>query len=307
MVGPPGVRFRLPAVAVLGLVGLLTAGAAILGVATSTALPASARAFAASVLAEATVPPGGLPTRGIHTLEVRWLGGWGWTPGVRGVMGLHGFYLYNEPPTTVADYIEINPPAGVRTIGTGTANGIVKFVTEKVPVSGPDEYAAWLTYSVAPTNGTFTKSELRIDSKTVWVPARTESEQAPSAGLVEVTGFRTDTVRKRDQGPVTVVVSQGRARHLLRDLDGLPRGASGACRDAEDLWSVTVRPSPHSSPSFTALGAGCDASVFVTIHGRTMPVLVDRGCVVLRDVAALVPKRARGTIAASRTCPGTPT
>ena len=222
-------------------------------------------------------------------------------------MGVHAFYLYNEPPMTVADYIQKNPPPGVRTPGTGTANGIVKFVTEKVSVSGPDEYAAWLTYSVAPTNGTFAKSELRIDSKTVWVPPRPESEQAPSAGLVEVTGFRTDTVKKVDQGPVTVVVSQERARQLLRDLNELPRGASGMCMETQHLWSVAIRPSPHSSPSFTALGVGCGARVFVTIHGRTMPVLIDRGCVVLRDVASLVPKRARGTLSAARTCSGTRT
>jgi hypothetical protein len=296
------VGFRIPATALIGAVGILAAGGAVLGVETAPSRASSAEAFAKEVLGEATVPPGGQPTAGIHTVDVRWLGGWGGTPGVQGVFGVHAFYLYDEPLTTVADYIEKHPPPGVRTTGSGTANGVVTSISETVPVSGPSEYAAWLTYSVAPTNSTLTRSELRIDAKTVWVPRRPAFEKAPGGGVVEVTGFKSGSPRAGARGAVTVVVSTDKARALIRDLNSLTLGASTFCLEAIPLWSVTIRPSPRLAPSFVARSEGCDGLVTVTMSGRREPVLSDRACLVLRDVGALLPADASSTRSAAASC-----
>jgi len=185
------VRFRISAVAVLGIAGLLSGGAAALGADSASSLPSGATAFAQAVLSEATVPPGGQLTSGIHTVEANWLAGWGPTPGTADIVGAHAFYLDDEARASVVHYIETHLPRGAILSGYGTANGLVTEVTETVALSGPDEYLAMLTYQVAPTNDTGTRSELRIDAKTVWVPP----VRSPSTAR-ETTSFGSRVIRR---------------------------------------------------------------------------------------------------------------
>jgi hypothetical protein len=297
-----GGRYRLPAVAVLSVLGLLTLGAALLGAATAAPAPSPASAFAQNVLAEATVPPGGQPTTTIDSLEGDWLTSVG-RPGVEGIVDVHSLYFYDEPPDTVASYVQTHLPPGATFAGTGTATGIAKFVTVSLPVAGPNEYMARLIYAAAPTNDTFTHSELRIDAQTVWVPDRPATERAPTGGVVEVTGFRSASPRTGSRGPVTVVVPTVRARTLVDDLNALPLGPEGGvCMEVTPLWSVTFRPSLGAAPTFVAQDVGCDGWVDVTQHGRSMPLVLDRNCTILQDVAALLPSTAQATRSAATTC-----
>lgn len=263
----------------------------------------SAPAFAQSVLAEATVPPGGQPTRGIHTLEVRWLGGWGDTPGVGGVVGAHAFYLYDEPPATVAHYIRAHPPSGAISTGYGTHDGVVTAVTETLAVSGPDEYMAALTYKVAPTNGTGTRSELRIDAKIVWVPPRLTSELATSGESAQVTGYRTSSVRSLPSGPATVTLSPSQTQRVIEAFDSLSLGPpSVGCLEGVQYFTLVIRPRSGAVPSFRATENQCGNQVYVTENGKTVTPLWDQHCALLEAVGAVVPDRATATKRAAAAC-----
>lgn len=288
---------------VLGIMGLLTVGAAVLGVATAAPEPSSREAFAEAVLAQATVPPGGQPTRGIHTLETRWLGGWGATPGTGGVVGSHAFYLYDEPPKTVIRYIVGHPAPGSVLSGYGTHDGVVTAVTETVALSGPDQYLAQLTYQVAATNGTWTKSELRIDAKTVWVPPRSSTELAQNGGGVEVTGFHTLSIPGPPRGPVTVVVTGPRAEHVIRAFDSLPLGPSSiSCLEGLEDFSLDISKHEGTPATFDATENACVNYVDVTARGKPAPALSDRSCALLVAVAAALPARAHATKSAAAAC-----
>ncbi len=285
------------------VVGLLTAGAAVLGTATAPTGPPDRQAFAETVLARATLPPGGRPTRGIRTVQVRWLGGWGATPGIPGVSDAHAFYLYDEPPRTVTRYVATHLPQGAATSGYGTHDGVVTVVTEVIPVSGPDEYMAELTYQVAPTNGAWTKSELRVDAKTVWVPPRSPKERAAAGSLVEVTGFRALSVTTPPGGPVTVVLAGRRAASIIRAFNSLPLGPSSVgCHDDLTYFVLDIDPHEGLPPAFRAVGDACASSVGVSSHGEPRPSLSDRSCVLLEAVAGALPDKARATRSAAAQC-----
>jgi hypothetical protein len=289
--------------ALLGIMGLLTVGAAVLGEATAAPEPSSPEAFAEAVLAQATVPPGGQPTGGIHTLEARWLGGWGATPGTGGVIGSHAFYLYDEPPETVIRYIVRHPAPGSVLSGYGTHDGVVAAVTETVALSGPDQYLAQLTYQVAATDGAWTKSELRIDAKTVWVPPRSPTETAQAGSVVEVTGFHTLSIPWPPGGPVTVIVTGPRAEPLIHAFDSLPLGPSStSCHEGLEYFSLDISRREGTPATFAATENACVNYVGVTARGRPAPALSDRSCALLLAVAAALPAGALATKSAAAAC-----
>ncbi len=278
-------RSRLPAVAVLGIVGLLTAGAAGLAIETAPPASSSATAFARSVLAEAAVPPGGRPTRGPHAS-----------------------YLYDEPPATVVRYVETHLPPGAILSGYGTHGtaraGVVTVVTETLPVSGPDEHMAGLTYQVAATNGPGTRSELRIDAHTVWVPPRSGSELATDGETAEVTGYRTASVTKlHPSGPVTVTLSPSRAAKLVRAFDSLPLGPSSVdCLEDVTDFSIVIHPRFGVGAPFSVTGYACGNSVGVSENRKAVPSLWDQHCALIDAVDAVLPARATATKSAEAVC-----
>lgn len=278
-------RSRPPAVAVLGVVGILAAGAAALAIETAPSAPSSATAFARSVLAEATVPPGGRPTKGPRTS-----------------------YLYDEPPATVVRYVETHLPPGAILSGYGThvsaRGGVVTVVTETLPVSGPDEHMAALAYQVVATNGPEPRSELRIDAHTVWVPPRSGSELATDGETVQVTGYKTASVtRLHPSGPVTVVLSPSRATTLIRAFDSLPLGPpSVACLEDATDFSIVIRSRLGVGAPFSVTGYACGDSVGVSENGKTGPSLWDQHCALIEAVDAALPARATATKSAEGVC-----
>ena len=296
-------RYRLPAVAVLGVVGRLSVGSALLGVAGTPAKPPDASASANGVLAEATVPPGGQPTAGIHTLEARWLGGSGTTPGTRGVRRAHAFYLYDDPPSTVIRYVERHLTPGAVITGYGTNDRVVTFVTESLPVSVPDEYAASLSYQASATNGTWTHSELRIDAKIVWVIPHPLYERAPTRGIVQVTGFRRLTFLRTPGGPVTVTLPVSRVQTLLRTFDSLPVGPGPSnCAEGLEYFTIAFRPHAGAPASLRLVEGQCPLQVAVTENGRNVAFFSDSRCALLGAVSTVLPDRAVATKRAAAEC-----
>ena len=68
------------------------------------------------------------------------------------------------------------------------------------------------------------------------------------------------------------------------------------------MFVVTVRARRGAAPTFVAKTAGCAGTVNVTLDGRPFPPVVERGCSLLRAVAAVLPGRATATLGAARTC-----
>ena len=158
-----------------------------------------------------------------------------------------------------------------------------------MPVSGPNEYSAQLAYDVAPV-GTHA-AELRVDSKTVWLPVRSTGELAPAGGIAEVTWFSRVSYAQGSSGPVTVRLSHAQATALREVLDALPLGPAADCMEDSLLYRVVFHPTSAAASSFEADGYACARSVVITAHGRTMPSLYDSGCSLLRAVIELIPAR----------------
>lgn len=264
-------RPRLPAAVLLGIVGALVAGAAVIGAEGGPSGPSSASVFAQR------------------------LGGWGDTLGVEGVVGAHAFYLYDEPRATVARYVETHLPPGAVLSGYGTNSGVVTVVTETLAVSGPNEYLAMLTYQVAATKGSGTQSELRIDAKTIWEPSRPAAERAPSDDSVQVTGYGY-FVRTLPRRPVTVVLRPTGAQPLVRAFDSLPLGPGPPeCLGDTTYFELVISPPAGGGPTFRVGGDACGAEVGVAQDGTAVAYLSDQSCALLHAVGAALPASASAT------------
>lgn len=287
---------------VLGVVGVLTAGAGALGASMEPAGPSTSSSFAHHVLAQAPVPPGGQPTQVAETLSPGWIRGSMTQPGVQGVVTLARRFLFDDTPSAVMGYVRNHLPAGAHAFSTGDETGMAETLTVQLPVNGPHEYLAVLSYVVGPTDTTQTHSELRVGAETVWVPSRPPAERAPPGGIVTVTGYRHVSAPDGSTGPVTAVAPAASGRRIIELLDALPRAPRSFCMESESMFVISVRPHHGAPPSMVARTSGCANALAVTVKGRRFPMVSQRGCTLLRDVAALLPPTATATIGAARSC-----
>lgn len=295
-------RHRVPAAAVLVIVGILAAGAAVLGIREAGPVrPTNAASFARQVLAEATVPPGGHPTAEVCTMVKAWMSDTS-TPGVGGITQLHRRYLYDEPAATVARDIRAHVPVGATITSTGMFTDLAFTLTESLPLAGRHEDMAELEYVAAPATAHCGTSELSVRALTVWVPTRPADERAPLHGTVAVTGFRAISIARGSSGPVTVTLGPRRARAVLRAFDELGRAPRAFCMEGSRLFTVTVHPAGDRGRSLVATETACAASVSVVVDGRPGPDLADRSCALLSAVASALPPSAAGTRRAVADC-----
>jgi hypothetical protein len=300
------VRRRVPAIATLGVAALLTGGAAVLGASASPAQtpvePAGgAAAFAAHVLAEATVPPGGQPTATVRTLARRWLLGPSATPGMSGIVDRHELFSYDEPATAVESYIRTHLRPGETVSATGSATGSALSTTVVVPVSGRHEYTALLEYTAAPTTTGLGRSELRIDALSVWMPSRPASEQVSSRGAtVTVRGYRSVSPGRGSLGAVTVTLSAPGAARVVDAFDALARGPQVMCMEGSPLYTLSIRTA--TGRTYTVTGSSCARSVSVAAGGSHLPELTDKSCALLGAVASVVAHAATATRRAVSSC-----
>lgn len=288
--------------AVLGVVGALTAGAGELGASMNPAGPSPSSALAHRVLAQAPVPPGGQPTQGAETLSPAWMRASAAQPGVQGIVSVTRRFLFDDPPSAVMGYVRHHLPAGAHAFSTGDETGLAETLTVQLPVRGPHQYLAILSYVVGPTDTAQTHSELRVGAETVWVPSRPPAERAPPGGVVTVTGYRRVSAAEGSTGPVTAVAPAASGRRIIEVLDALPRAPRSFCMESESMFVISVRPHHGAPPSMVARTAGCANTLAVTVGGRRFPTVSDRGCALLKDVAALLPRSAKATIGAARSC-----
>ena len=222
------------------------------------------------------------------------------TPGVVGLLDLHRFYLVDEQAGAVESYVEAHLPKGAQwttSTGSGTApTGGAMGYAVSLPVSGPHDYFAELAYYFQPVGTTGDKTEIRVDSQTVWEPSRSPEELAPAGGIVEVTGFSKVSIFG-SSGPITVRLDKTQTEALRAVLNALPLGPSASgCHEDALVYRITFRTRARTALSFEADGWACPPVVLVAEHGRNMAPLSDADCSLLRAVIdVLPPKEAKGT------------
>lgn len=293
---------------VLGLAGMLSAGAAALDAAPGAGAPRAAAAagpstpasFARSVLGSAPLPPGGQPTSDVETVVPTWMRTGPGQPAVSGYVDLHALYLYARPAATVLAAVRAALPAGA-VIGTGSITGGADTLTARLTVTGPHEDQATLVYTVGPTVSPG-GSELRVDAVTVWVPLRPPAERAPRTGVMTVTGYRHASDAQGATGAVSVTVHPRAARRIATVLNALPAGPRSMCMESVSMFTITVRARRGSPVTFRATTAGCTGTLEVTAGGHSFPPIIARGCELLRAVAATLPASAKATLGAARSC-----
>ncbi len=282
-------------------VGLLTVGAGLVGWAGAASTPSDAAQFARQVLAEAVVPPGGAPTTAVRALDPRWESGTAPTrPADSGIVDLHELFLYDEPATSVASYVHRHLPPGAQVTGVGTLTGLARVVSLSLPVAGPHEYLAMLEYTAAPTGTTLARSELRVDSLSVWVGTRPADEHVALGGAVVVTGFESVTASTGGRSPVTVTLRGGAADAIVHDFDSLTGAPTVLCMEDAATFELAFRP-PGSQSELVAQ-SGCTTVLSVARSGEMLPSLSDRGCALLEAVASALPRRAVATRLAAAQC-----
>ena len=214
--------------------------------------------FALRVLREAGIPPHARLTNKDVSGS---LGQVFETPGVVGLIDLHRFYLVDELAGAVESYVEAHLPKGAQwttSTGSGTApTGGAMGYAVSLPVSGPHDYFAELAYYFQPVGTTGDKTEIRVDSQTVWEPSRSPGELAPAGGIVEVTGFSKVSIFG-SSGPITVRLDNTQTEALRAVLNALPLAPSASgCHEDALLYRITFRPRAGTALSFEADGWAC--------------------------------------------------
>lgn len=190
--------------------------------------------------------------------------------------------------------------------GSGNGSG-VDFFDFALRTSGANEYLAELEYSITTVAGTPCDASagsclLRVDSLTVWEPSRPAAEVVPRLDVATVTGYRSTGIVVSSSGPVQVSVGHLASERLANTLDALPLGPNALCMEDSLMYEVQFRPAASDSPGFLVKGYACAATVLVSVAGKQLHPLFDRGCSMLHLVQSLLPKTATGTRGATAGC-----
>lgn len=215
----------------------------------TTQYPAQSAAFASKVLDEAILPPGSQET----TTAVTHMVAMEASP-----IRLHGGdttydadQLYTVPtaPATVVTYIEHHLPKGWKVGFTEPPNGPPPpgdtIIQVQVPVTGPHEETATVSYTVVPDG---TGTEYRIDALVIWLPSRPHGLTAPQSGSILVTGYTTSNLMGNPQKSTKVRVSGRKAEAIRRAFNVLPLSTPPRLQGELQRLRTHIRSRPIQGP-----------------------------------------------------------
>jgi hypothetical protein len=254
--------------------------------------PVQSAAFAARVLSEAPLPPGAQLTTVVVTRQV--------TVEANPIR-LHGYgethdadRLYTAPaaPASVVTFIEHHLPKGWWVGVTSPPNGPPPpgdtIVQVEVPVHGPHEETATVSYTVVPDG---TGTELRIDALVIWQPSRPRSLTAPRTGSIVVTGYTDANLMGNPQRSTTVRVSGRRAEAIRRAFDRLPLSSPSFCMENSNDFKLTFVPAGATTPALRVVQWSCPSPGIVESGSPSQRpgTSLASSCALSRAVVAVLP------------------
>lgn len=279
----------VPGVLVVAL--LATPAAAVAG-ASPPWYPVQSAAFATAVLGEAPLPPGAQLTTVAVTRQVTI---------EANPIRLHGYgethdadRLYTAPaaPASVVTYVEHHLPKGWWVGVTSPPNGPPPpgdtIVQVEVPVHGPHEETATVSYTVVPDG---TGTELRIDALVIWQPSRPPSLAAPRTGSIVVTGYTDANLMGEPQQSTTVRVSGRRAAAIRRAFDRLPLSSPSLCMENSNDFELTFVPAGARTPTLRVVQWSCPSPGIVESGppSQQPSTSLASSCALSRAVVAVLP------------------
>ena len=292
----------------------LIAGLSVTGARTTTtgqaaqvpwALAKSADQFAAEVLGAAPLPPGARPWHGALPKLLA-------NPPVTTAATVDHHRSYVVTALSASGLRQYVPAhlAGAKWDGGGVGGpSYTAWVQWSLPVRGPHEYSASLEYSLAGSTCQGSGSPgppclLRVDALTVWEPSRPADEVAPATDRGTLTAYASVSPAGVPSRATTVTLTARQSAELVRQFDALPLGPAALCHGDAVVYKLALRPATPSGPGLTVTGQACAAVVQVSVGGRSLHPLYDRGCALLHLVRRFAPAgdSANGTREAAVGC-----
>lgn len=289
------VHVRVSCRVALGLVISTTLAASVPAMAgAATQYPTQSAAFASQVLNDATLPPDSQPTTVPATHQVSFAA----SPPIR----LHNgngetydadrLYTVSTAPASVVTYIEhhlakgwsvglTEPPSGPPPPGD-------TIIEVRVPVTGPHEETATVTYTVVPDG---TGTEFRVDALVIWLPSRPRGLTAPRSGSVLVTGYTTASLMGTPQKATKVRVTGKKAALIRQAFNRLPLSTPTHCEENWSDFSLTFVPAGSKTASLHAGQASCPSPgvVYARLPREETGTSLGSSCALTRAVVAVLP------------------
>lgn len=267
------------------------------------ASPASADQFGAEVLTAAPLPRGARPWHGALPKSLA-----GPQATTAGTVDRHRAYVVGGLFVSRFQQYVLAHLAGAKWVGGGVGGPYyAAWALFSLPVRGPHEYSATLEYSIAgpacqAPGSPRTPCLLRVDALTVWEPSRPVEELAPNTDRGTLTSYASVSAAAVPSRSITVVLTARQSASLVRQFDALPLGPTASCHEDAVVYQFTLRPAATSGPDFTVTGQTCAAVVEVSMGGRPLHPLYDRGCALLRLVRRFTLVRDPGARGAAVGC-----
>lgn len=284
--------FVIPATVVPAVV--LVATPATLAGGSSSWYPVQSAAFATRVLDQATLPPGSVPATVAVSPQVTFAADAIQPHGAPGET-YDADRLYTTPaaPASVVTYVEHHLPkgwwVGITFPPSGPPPPGDTIVQVQVPVAGPHEQTATVSYTVVPDG---TGTELRIDALVVWQPSRTGSLVAPRAGSILVTGYTTSNLMGLPQKATKVRVTGRRAESIRQAFDRLPLTSPPDCMENSTAFALTFVAPGSKRPTLRAVQSRCPSPGVVDADRpgqQAAGISLAASCRLTRAVAAALP------------------
>lgn len=204
----------------------------------------------------------------------------------------HGWWVLNETPASVLQFVKAHPPAGatqdlseVTTVRRKPSTTGIGFAWPALP--GRLSTRSLLVEVVQLADGS---TGLRADSQVVWITPRPTSEHIPAGARRLVLG--TWRAGRMIQGPLTVT-SRPAIRRVVRLLNALPAWQPGAYSCPADFGSqlrLNLYPSPDGTVPLAVAQvdpSGCGV-VLLSIRGHREPPLAGGGLTLVRRLSHIL-------------------
>lgn len=148
-------------------------------------------------------------------------------------------------------------------------------------------------YVVIATGPTLRASQAFVGSLSA--PGFAGAALAPLSDFAEVTGYKSVSPSRGSSNPVSVRVGISEAAGLANIINQLPTTTRMPCQNASLLYRVDFRSSPTAPPEYEVEGYDCEATLLITVDGRTAAPRRDTACQLIGPIRRLLPAAATGT------------
>lgn len=148
-------------------------------------------------------------------------------------------------------------------------------------------------YVVVATGPTLRASQAFVGSFSA--PGFAGAALAPLSDFAEVTAYKSVNPSRGSSNAVSVRVGMSKAAALANIVNQLPTATPMPCQEASLLYRVDFRSSPTAPPEYEVDAYDCEATLLITVDGRTAAPRRDTACKLVSMIRRLLPTAATGT------------